>query len=337
MNHRLASQRARHPDSVSPAESRLCRAFASRAPPRQILACPLSSGRSTAAARDRSRCRRCCLCHRSAWVAYPRARPCRPPAGTARRAPICRVLACSDARSASRFRSASARRSSVVRVIAPAHRELDPAVSARFRSRLDAARPAPSSRPSRTRAARSAEASDPRCAPTAASTSPSWPDARSRVRTLAPAGAAATNGALIARSPLTRPPRGQPSPPTSAVSRPAGPGRPAGHAGESARTARAGPERARRQRQPAPAGSWLPSPPERVASPPGTSDMPSVGAGPATTPIRSSSRSQHIIRTGVRSLTLITRPAHSMPLWWRSRAYGQPGLSVSGAIGPSGK
>ena len=210
MNHRLAAQRVRHPACVSPAELRLCRAFASRPPPRQTPMCPRSSRRSTAAARDRSRWRRCCLRHRSAWVAYPRARPCLPPAGTASRAPICRVLARSDARSASRFRSASACRSSVVRVIAPAHRELEDAVSARFRSRLDAARPALSSRPSRTRAARSAEASDPRCAPTAASTSPSWPDARSRVRTLAPAGAAATNGALIARSPLTRPPRGWP-------------------------------------------------------------------------------------------------------------------------------
>lgn len=148
MNHRSASQRARHRACVSSAASRLCRVLARRAPPRQTATCPRSSRRSTAAARARSRWRRCCFSHRSAWVAYPRVRPRLPPTGTARRASIRRVLAPSDARSARRFRPASAHRSSVARVIAPAHRELDSAVSPRFRSRRDAARPAPSSRPS---------------------------------------------------------------------------------------------------------------------------------------------------------------------------------------------
>ena len=41
---------------------------------------------------------------------------------------------------------------------------------------------------------------DPRCRPAAHSTASSCPDTRSRVRTRAPAGAAATNGAATGRS-----------------------------------------------------------------------------------------------------------------------------------------
>ena len=47
-------------------------------------------------------------------------------------------------------------------MIAPAHRDDAPAVSARFRAARDAARPFASRRPSAQRAARSAEAKDPR-------------------------------------------------------------------------------------------------------------------------------------------------------------------------------
>ena len=81
--------------------------------------------------------------------------PAFPPAGTAARAPIRRTRARRLARSARRFRSASCHWSSLARVIAPAHRDDDPAVSARFRSRRDTARPFASSRPSAHRAARS--------------------------------------------------------------------------------------------------------------------------------------------------------------------------------------
>ena len=88
--------------------------------------------------------------------------------------------------------------------------------------RRAAARRAPlaSSRPSAHLAARSRPASDPRCDPTARSTASSFRDTRSRARTRAPAGAAATNGAAISRSPLTRNPRARPQTPT----RPSPPG-----------------------------------------------------------------------------------------------------------------
>ena len=146
---------------------------------------------------------------RSAGVAYPRTRPVVPPAGTAARASIRRARARRLVSSACRFRSASCHWSSLARVIAPAHRDDDPAVSARFRSPLDAARPLASSRPSAQRAARSPPASDPRCEPAAPSTAASSGETRSRVRTRAPAGAPATNGAAITRSPPTRhPPSG---------------------------------------------------------------------------------------------------------------------------------
>ena len=75
--------------------------------------------------------------------------------------------------SARRFCSASRHWSSLVRVIAPAHRDDDSAVSARFRAARDTARPFASSRPSAHRAARSRPASDPRCAPAARSTASS--------------------------------------------------------------------------------------------------------------------------------------------------------------------
>ena len=72
------------------------------------------------------------------------------------------MRACRLARSARRFCSASRYWSSLVRVIAPAHRDEDSAVSARFRAARDAAFPFASSRPSAHRAARSRPASDPR-------------------------------------------------------------------------------------------------------------------------------------------------------------------------------
>ena len=146
------------------------------------------------------------LACRSAGVAYPRTRPAFPPAGTPARAPIRRTRDRRLARSARRFQSASCHWSSLTRVIAPAHRDDDPAVSARFRSRRDTARPFASSRPSAHRAARSRPANDPRCEPTARSTAASPGETRSRVRTRAPAGAPATNGAAISRSLPTRPP-----------------------------------------------------------------------------------------------------------------------------------
>ena len=147
------------------------------------------------------------LACRSAAVAYPRLVPGLLPAGTASRASIFATRACRPARSARRFCPASLTWSSLLRVIAPAQRDDDPPVSARFRAARDTARPLASSRPSAQRAARSRKASDPRCAPTARSTASSCAETRSRVRTRAPAGAAATNGTAIRRNPPTRPPK----------------------------------------------------------------------------------------------------------------------------------
>ena len=173
-------------------------------PPRTTETVPAASRRSARASRACSDRRRMALACRSAAVAYPRVRPDFPPAGTASRASIRPTRACRLVLSARRFRSARLHWSSLVRVIAPAHRDDDCAVSARFRAARDTARPVASSRPSAHRAARSRPASDPRCDPAARSTASSAGETRSRVRTLAPAGAAATNGAAISRSPLTR-------------------------------------------------------------------------------------------------------------------------------------
>jgi hypothetical protein len=133
-------------------------------------------------------------------LADPRARPALPPTGTASRAWILPIRACRPDFSARRFRTASCHWSSLVRVIAPAHRDDDSAVSARFLRARDAARPSGSSRPSAHRAARSRPASDPRCEPTARSTASSCGDTRSRARTRAPPGAASTKGPAIGRS-----------------------------------------------------------------------------------------------------------------------------------------
>ena len=173
-------------------------------PPRTTGTAPASTRRSARASLARRHRRRMAFACRSAAVAYPRTRPALPPAGTARRAWITLARARSDAASARRFRSASCHWSSLVRVIVPAHRDEAPAVSARFRAARDTARPLPSSRPCAHRAARSRPASLPRCDPTARSTAASAGETRSRARTLAPAGAAATNAAAISRSPLTR-------------------------------------------------------------------------------------------------------------------------------------
>src|SRR6185437_14356744 len=173
-------------------------------PPRTTETMPASSARSTRVSLARSASRRMTLPCRSAGVAYPRTRQRLPPAWTARRPSIRRTLARRLDRSARRFRSARAHWSSLVLVMAPAHRDDDRAVRARLRSLREAAFPFPSRRPSAHRAARSADARDPRYVPTARSTAASSAVTRRRVRTRAPAGAATTNGAAISRSrPLT--------------------------------------------------------------------------------------------------------------------------------------
>ena len=103
-------------------------------PPRTTGTAPASSRRSTRASRAFSACSRMALACRSAGVAYPRTRPASRPPG--RRAaprsggPAPAGWPCS----ARRFRSARLHWSSLVRVIAPAHRDDDSAVSARFRA-----------------------------------------------------------------------------------------------------------------------------------------------------------------------------------------------------------
>ena len=93
-------------------------------------------------------------------------------------ASIRRTRACRLARPARRFRSASRTWSSLVLVIAPAHRDDDSAVKARFRRARDTARPLASRRPSVHHAARSRPASDPRCEPAYRSTASSSGDTR---------------------------------------------------------------------------------------------------------------------------------------------------------------
>jgi hypothetical protein len=178
-------------------------------PPRTTDTAPLSSRRSTRPSRAVSTWSRVVLACRSAAVAYPRVRPDVLPAGIASRAWIRRMRACRLRCPARRFCPASRTWSSLVRVMAPAHRDDDSAVSARFRTARDRARPRASSRPSAHRAARSLPASDPRCAPAFRSTVSSSADRRSRARTRAPPGAAATNGTPTGRrEPVTNPPPG---------------------------------------------------------------------------------------------------------------------------------
>jgi hypothetical protein len=213
-NSRADSQSRRHWSWVSPAAARLLRLRSKAFPPQTTDTVPLSSCRCTLPSRAVSVCRRIVLACRSAAVAYPRVRPAVWSAGTASRAAIRPVRAVRLARSARRFRSARPQASSLVRVIAPAHREEDSAVSARLRAARDRAWPRASSRPWAHRAARSRPASDPRWRPAARSTASSCGEGRSRARTRAPAGAAATNGAATRRSdPVTSPP--PPGPPAS--------------------------------------------------------------------------------------------------------------------------
>ena len=146
------------------------------------------------------------LACRSAAVAYPRVLPFFPPAGTASRVSIRRTRACRLARSARRFCSASRTWSSLVRVIAPAQRDDDSAVSARFRHALDTARPSASSRPLRAPCGQVTARQRPQVGadgPQHRLILRRHPQPR---RTRAPAGAAATTGAAISRSPLTRGP-----------------------------------------------------------------------------------------------------------------------------------
>jgi hypothetical protein len=82
----------------------------------------------------------------------------------------------------------------LVRVIAPAQRDDDDAVSVRLRS-VRPSGPGPTAQ----RRARSLPASLPRCSPTMPSTAASCWLVRSRVCTRAPAGGATTNGAMIER------------------------------------------------------------------------------------------------------------------------------------------
>ena len=119
-------------------------------PPRTTNTVPAASCRSTRASRACSTWRRSALACRSAGVAYPRTRPSFPPAGMASRARIRRIRACRLAFCPRRFCPASRTWSSLVRVIAPAHRDDDSAVSARFRAARDTAWPLASSRPRRT-------------------------------------------------------------------------------------------------------------------------------------------------------------------------------------------
>jgi hypothetical protein len=203
-NRRAASHCARHCAPVSPAAARLARLRSSARPPRTTGTVPASSCRSTRARRAFNAWRRSTLPCRSDGVAYPRVLPDLPPAGMASRASIRRTRACRLALAARRFRSARLHWSSLVRVIAPAHRDDDLAVSARFRAARETARPFGSSCPPAHRAARSPPASDPRWLPAARSTASSCGDTRSRARTRAPVGAAARNGSAIRRSPLTR-------------------------------------------------------------------------------------------------------------------------------------
>jgi hypothetical protein len=121
------------------------------------------------------------------------------PVGTARRRTIRAILDRRLRASARRFRSASSQASSLVRVIAPAHRDEHNPVIARLRSRRATPWPLVFRRPSEQRAAKSAPARRPRWAPTAARTASSPGDTGTRVRTRAPAGGATTNGAAISR------------------------------------------------------------------------------------------------------------------------------------------
>ena len=215
-NSRADSHSRRHWSWVSPAAARLFLVRSRAFPPRTTDAVPASSCRSTPASRACSDLRRMVLACRSAGVAYPRVRPALPPAGTASRAPIQPMRACRLDRSARRFCPASRSWSSLVRVIAPAHRDDEAAVSARFRTARDRARPFASSRPSTHRAARSRPASEPRYAPAAHSTASSCAQTRSRARTRAPPGAAATNGAVIGRrEAVISPPPARPGRPAS--------------------------------------------------------------------------------------------------------------------------
>jgi hypothetical protein len=161
-NSRADSHCRRHRASVRPAAARLPRLRSRAFPPRTTDTAPVSSCRCTRPSRASSACSRTALACRSAGVAYPRVRPGFPPAGTASRAWIARTRACRLACPARRFCSASRTWSSLVRVIAPAHRDDEAAVSARFRPARDTAFPFASSRPWPHRAARSLPASDPR-------------------------------------------------------------------------------------------------------------------------------------------------------------------------------
>src|SRR6266568_4465627 len=113
---------------------------------------PAFSCRSTLARRACSDWSRTALACRSAAVAYPRIVPYLLPAWIASRASSRRIRACRLVPSARRFCSASRTWSSLVRVIAPAHRDDDSAVKARFRTARDEASPFATSRPSAHRA-----------------------------------------------------------------------------------------------------------------------------------------------------------------------------------------
>ena len=180
---------------------------------------------------------------------YPRIPPWRCPQQTASRLSIRATRAPRLGPCATRFRIPSAHWSLLVRVMAPAHRDELAAVRLRLRSaRFASPRPLPH------RAPRSAPALPPRWRPTVVSTSWSAPVTNSRVRTRAPVGRRATNGARIERLRLTgRPPHpaAAPAPPAprcelhSAAPSPPGCGPTAAHTG--ARRTRSAPRPCRGQ------------------------------------------------------------------------------------------
>ena len=219
---------------------------------------------------------------RSAGVAYPRTRPACPPARTRSRASIFRTRACRVFLSARRFRPASRCWSSLVRVIAPAHRDDDSAVSAFFRRARDPARPFASSRPSAHRAARSRPASDPRCVPTAHSTASSC----------RPACTAHT---------------GRPAPPTPAGRR-TWRSRPAVRSWQDTRAYKPAPPGGQRSAGGAgtPGSAGQPSAPGRAVRPPGTSGTRSSRGGPARAPTL-----RQVHSTSLLSRTCIHYPKHA--------------------------
>ena len=167
---------------------------------------------SAAANRCRNTASRRVLANRSAALRYPRRRRRdRPavwvpstgaswPGRSAHRASNTATAARRSATCAATPRIPNWYWSSAARVIAPAHRDDDTAVTACLRCARHTAWLWESTRPNRTRPASSPRYTDPSSAPIALSASASAAVARTRVRIRTPAGAAATTGSPIRRS-----------------------------------------------------------------------------------------------------------------------------------------